>query len=141
MALTRAAAQYELRAAEFAKTAPDFKEYVQGIMSVFVPPDHVAERLLELHHGPRLAYELAMNIDALEELNALPPATAREAIAKLEGQLDGMAHAQTNCPPPRRVTRAPAPLRSMSGGSASPNFDPNTASMSEYVAKRKAGWG
>jgi hypothetical protein len=42
-------------------------------------------------------------------------------------------------PPKNTKTNAPAPLSPLKGGAA-PAFDPKSASMDDYIAKRKAGW-
>jgi len=136
----RASAQHEMRVAEFAKQNPDYHDWVQAILPVFPPSEEVAGALLRSPYGPQLTYELANNIDALEKLNSLPPGQALHVLAKAEGILMATEQQRPPIPPPRKTTKAPAPMTQVKGGSSA-GFDPNTASMDDYVAKRKAGWG
>jgi hypothetical protein len=139
----RATAQYEMRVAEFAKQNPDYHEWVQSILPVFPPHEEVAGALLRSPYGPQLTYELVNNIEALEKLNSLPPSQALNILAKAEGILMAQEAGQrqaASIPPPRRATKAGAPLTPLRGGGSAPSADPENMSMDDYVAKRRSGW-
>jgi hypothetical protein len=114
-------AKYEMRAAAFEQAVPDYKETIQAVFGVFPPQESVADALLKSPVGPELAYRLSQDLDAIEELNALPPAEAARRLAVAEGVL--LARQQQSAPPPRRVTKAPRPISAVRGG-AGPGFDP-----------------
>jgi hypothetical protein len=136
----RASAQYEMRVNEFAKQNPDYHDWVQAILPVFPPSEEVAGALLRSPYGPQLTYELVNNIDALEKLNALPPAQALHILAKAEGIL--MAGEQQQRAPQfrKQVTKAPPPIKSPSGG-AGPAKDLHDMAKSDnaedYIRARR----
>jgi hypothetical protein len=134
----RAIAKHEMRVAEFSKANPDYQETIKSIFSVFPLAEHVAEAFLQSEIGPELAYRLAQNFDQIETINAMTPDQLRLDIARVEGMRAAQNAQQQQ--PARRATKAPRPLTSVRGGSASPSFDPATSDMDTYVAKRKAGW-
>jgi hypothetical protein len=123
--------EFEERTEAFKAKATDFEdvigEYVNkgGKFS-----DVIRELVMESDLGPQLTYHLAKNPAVANKLNSLSPLQAAKEFARLEDTLSK----------PSKVTKAPAPITSPKGG-ASGSFDPAKASMDEYVAKRKAGWG
>jgi hypothetical protein len=134
-AMVAETAKYELRAQAFEQVAPDYKEVIQGTFGVFPPQESVAAALLASPVGPELAYRLAQDLDAIEELNQLPPAQAAQRIARAEGMLMAMHDQRAAAPPPRRTTKAPPPMKSVRGG-AGPGFNPTTSNdMTAF-----AGW-
>jgi hypothetical protein len=56
-------------------------------------------------------------------------------LAREIGRLEGMVR----MPAANQKTNAPAPVAPLKGG-ASPAFDPKSASMDDYIAKRQSGW-
>jgi hypothetical protein len=130
-----ATAKYEMRAAEFEKSAPDFRDTIQSVFAVFPPAEHIAEALLRSPIGPEIAYRLANNIDAIDELNALSPEQFRYQLAQAEGVLAERQRLQQAAPPPRRTTKAPRPISAVRGG-AGPSVD---ASRSDNM-DQFAGW-
>lgn len=127
----RVTAQYEMRAEAFSQVQPDYAETIQGIFSVFPPKEHIADALLRSPVGPQLSYLLANDIDAIEELNALPPAVAVRKLAMAEGvlierqrqQQSGAGEVQRLA---QRQRRSPGgrtqPMKQLSGG-AGPSRD------------------
>jgi hypothetical protein len=69
-----------------------------------------------------------------EQLAAMDRMSGRE-LAREMGRLE----ATVKLPTAKKQTTAPPPLEPLKGG-ASGSFDPEKASMDDYVAKRKAGW-
>jgi hypothetical protein len=131
--IVRATAQYQMRVAEFSRSQPDYLETIKTL-EYFPPDNEVAAELLESSHGPAITYALANNIDALIEFNEMSPQQAKRWIAKWEGQLEERAASQQHALPPRKATRAPAPLTKLNGGASKPSSnDPAKMSMSEYA--------
>lgn len=124
-------ADFEERAEAFKSKAKDFDDVVSGFVNNGGKfSDAVRELVTESDVGPQLTYHLAKHPAIANKINALPPLQAAKEIARLEDTLSK---------PSTKATKAVAPLTAVKGGSNG-NFDPNTASMEEYIAKRKAGW-
>jgi len=122
---------FEERTEAFKSKATDFDQVVSGFVDKGGKfSDAVRELVMESEVGPQLTYHLAKNPSIASKLNSLPPLQAAKEIARLEDTLSK---------PSTKVTRAPPPVNAPKGGTVG-NFDPATASMEEYVAKRKAGW-
>jgi hypothetical protein len=129
-----------MRVEAFEREHPDYQNTVTSVFGALPVHDHVAEALLESNISAKLAYDIAHAVaqhpdpvSAVNRLNGMSPEELKISIARIEGAHEAIQASQRNAPPARRATRAPAPLRSVSGGSAG-NFDPNTASMEEYAA-------
>jgi hypothetical protein len=127
-----------MRVAEFSRANPDYQDTIKSVFSVLPLAEHVAEAILQSEIGPEIAYKLAQNFDQIDAINAMSPDQIRLDIARAEGMRAAQNGQQQQ--PARRATRAPRPLTSVRGGSASPSFDAATASTDEYAARRKAGW-
>lgn len=95
-------------------------------------PPHVIAGLSRAQHGTAVLNHLLSNPETAFELAEMTP---EEALLKI-----GELNAAFKSAPKKAVTKAPAPPTPVRGG-ASSGFDPETASMDEYVAKRNAGWG
>lgn len=93
--------------------------------------DAVARELLLSDKSALLSYYLAKNPEKLETLNRMTGHELAREIGRLEGAV--------RMPPKNTKTNAPAPISQLKGG-ASPAFDPKTASMDDYIAKRRSGW-
>jgi len=120
------------RADAFKTKAKDFDDVVEDFVSKGGKfSDAVRELVMDSDVGPQLTYHLAKNPILANKISSLAPLQAAKEIARIEDTLSK---------PPTKATKAPAPVKTPSGG-ASGNFDPSTASMAEYVAKRNAGWG
>ncbi len=122
---------FEERAETFKAKATDFDDVVSGFVNKGGKfTDVVRELIVESDVGPQLTYHLAKNPAIANKLNALPPLQAAKEIARLEDTLSK---------PSSKATQAKAPIIPPKGG-ASGAFDPASASMDEYVARRNAGW-
>lgn len=120
------------RTEAFKSKATDFDKVVNGFVNgggQFSAP--VRELVMESDLGPQMTYHLAKNPALAIKLNGLSPLQAAKEFARIEDTLSK---------PSTKVTKAPAPIVPPKGGSNG-NFDAASAEMSEYVAKRKAGWG
>ena len=125
-------AEFEERTEAFKSKATDFDEVVSGFVEKGGKfSDAVRELVMESDVGPQLTYHLAKHPAIAKNLNSLPPLQAAKEIARLEDTLSK---------PSTKATKAPPPIGAPRGGTVG-NFDPARASMDEYIAKRKAGWG
>lgn len=142
LAQTRHAAQFEMRAADFERSTPDYRETIQATFTLFPPAEHVAEALLASPVGPQLSYLFANNIEAIDEINAMSPAQARVELAKVEGALIERMRTQGQAAaPPRRTTKAPRPLSTPRGGASPPRSVHDAAKSddaTDYVRMRRS---
>jgi len=125
-------ADFNERADAFKSKAKDFDDVVETFVSGGGKfSDAVRELVMDSDLGPQLTYHLAKHPVLANKISSLPPLQAAKEIARLEDTLSK---------PSTKPTKAPAPMTQVKGG-ASGNFDPASADMDAYVAKRKAGWG
>lgn len=108
----------------------DFDTVMKEMDGVQVRQD-VIDEIMSSDKSALLAYHLAKNPDKLQSLNRM---TGKE-LAREMGRLEG----SVRMPAANKQTKAPPPLTTLKGG-ASGSFDPEKASMDDYVAKRQAGW-
>jgi hypothetical protein len=111
------------------------KDFDQVMQAATVSPSHpeIIHLILSSDKGPEIAYYLCMNPKVVHSLNEMSPFAAAREIGKLE-QSASLAT-------PKTVTKAPAPVEPIKGGTAPPSkFDPEKASFEEYKAKRASGW-
>lgn len=143
----RATAQYEMRAASFSQQQPDYHDTIQSVFSIFPPSEHIADALLRSPFGPQIAYELANNVDAIEQLNAMPPNQAIHLLAKAEGMLLAQQQMQGQQAPQVRRPKAPPPMKALSGGAGPPSNWVQSDDMEQFAQglkkdlARRAGRG
>jgi hypothetical protein len=116
---------------ELEKVIPDARERIAKADGKAHANEHVARAILESDKSALLRLHLCTNPEKLAELNRMSERDALKAIGRLEARL--------HLPKPRTETKAPAPIRPVTGGGAAPS-DPSRMSMAEYIAWRaKAG--
>lgn len=122
----------------YRKETPDFDAVMQGAEDITIPP-YLQKEILSYDEGPRLAYELAKDPEALAHIVSLPPAAALRELGRFE--------ARTNIgqrkPPVAAVSKAPEPISPVGRGSSVSTKDPNQMSQQEYMrhrAKQGAWW-
>jgi hypothetical protein len=134
---------WQQKAAAFAAEHPDFEEKIYSVPEDLLPED-LARTIIAHERGHELAYHLANNWGELAQLASVAPQYRRYAIDSLVSKLDTRATATlSEAPPPavgmpaKQVTRAPAPVTTLSG---SPAVKKSYAQMTqkEYEAARKA---
>ncbi len=111
-------------------TITDFDQ-VMGTMKGVNVRDEVIDEIMSSEKSALLAYHLAKNPNKLAEMDRM----SGKELAREMGRLE----ATIKLPTAKKQTTAPTPLEPLKGG-ASGSFDPEKASMDDYVAKRKAGW-
>jgi hypothetical protein len=137
----RADAQFELRANEYIKANPDFVQTVQEVFAVIPPNEVFQDAVRESPFGPEIVHMFAQHPDALEEFNALPPAKALRVMGALEGRIAHEKAAQASAGQGvRQQSKAPPPLRAISGGMSKPSQGLNDLAkkddLTEYMALR-----
>lgn len=134
---------WQQKAAAFAAEHPDFEEKIYSVPEELLPED-LARTIIAHERGHELAYHLASNWGELAQLASVAPQYRRYAIDSLVSKLDTRATATlSEVPPPavgmpaKQVTRAPAPVTTLSG---SPAVKKSYAQMTqkEYEAARRA---
>jgi len=109
----------------------DFDEVLQQAGRSEIRND-VRDLILGSPKGPLIAYYLAKNPDALEDINEMPPAEAARRIGNLEARIRG--------PNPTTATSAAAPLTPLRGGaSAGRALDPERMTHEDYRKARAEG--
>jgi hypothetical protein len=111
----------KFRAEAFAQTVPDFYEALQGVDGIEVPGP-MMDLIKRSEFAPQIAYMLAKDcwegqgtLLQLDQLEGNPIAQAQ-----LVGRLEQLAQNQINRSPQRTATRAPAPIRPITGGASGP---------------------
>jgi hypothetical protein len=125
-------ANYNERLTEARDRIPDFDRTLLDARDLTIRAD-LQELIRESPKGPLIAYYLARNLDKLDDLNRMPPVQAAREIGRLETRIRG--------PQPNTVTKAPPPVSTLKGGTASPARDPSRMSMEDFVKWREAGHG
>lgn len=116
---------------ELRDTTKDFDEVMRKAGDTKVSPV-IEDLILESDDSARITYYLAKNPNEATRLNAMTERQAAKAIGAIEERLSRPAE-------PKKQTTAPKPIVPVKGRGSTP-FNPATASMDQYVAKRKAGW-
>lgn len=137
------AAQERLEALtrEARKEIEDFDEVIESAdRRKEIIPAHVVAAITESDKGPHLAYYLAKNPDEAKRIFGLTPARALLALGKIELNFTAKTEtkpevkAETKTP----VTKAPAPMPSISGGGGEiPKDLTKPMSFREYAAARR----
>jgi hypothetical protein len=125
-----AARAYQERVMDFAAETPDFQS-VAGNPALPITPV-MAEEIVDSDYGPQVQYYLGKNPRMAAQIAALSPREQIRAIGRLE--------ARVSSPATKRVTQAPQPIKPVAGTRTSAAFDPEKATVEEYIRKRNEGW-
>ena len=112
------------------ETITDFDQVMTTMKGVNVR-NEVIDEIMSSDKSALLSYYLAKNPEKLQALDRLSGRELAREMGRLEGSI--------RMPAAKKQTAAPTPLNPLKGG-ASGSFDPEKASMDDYVAKRNAGW-
>ena len=103
---------------------PEVRQMIGETISLYQPSQPIIDALTESQLGPQIVERLYNHPEAIEALNNMSPAEARRQLTKLEGAIEAEQRyaAQTGqVPQPRRITKAPPPMRAPSGGANPPS--------------------
>lgn len=97
----------------------------------------VAEEILQADNPPAIAYYLGSHLDEAAAIAQMSPAQISRAIGRIEGRLSApVASESPRQPEPKTVSRAPAPVTTLSGAPAvKKSYD--DMSMKEYDEARR----
>lgn len=127
--------------AEARKEIPDFDEVIESAdRRKEMIPAHVVAAITESDKGPHLAYYLAKNPDEAKRIFALSPAKALLALGKVELNFTTKSEPVKESPKVETkipVTKAPAPMQSITGGGGEIPKDLTKLSFKEYAAARR----
>lgn len=139
----RVAAGFREKSQAFAAQNPDFEDVIFSVPPDLLPED-LARTIIGHERGVELAYHLGKNWGELAQLASIAPQYRQYAIDELAKRLDSRptaTHSEAPNPavvmPAKQVTRAPAPVTTLSG---SPAVKKSYAQMTqkEYEAARRA---
>jgi hypothetical protein len=103
---------------------PEYRTMMGDTISLYQPGQAIIDHLTESQFGPQIAERLYQYPEAISELNNLPPTEARRYLTQIEGVLmaeQRFAAQNGYTPQPRRISKAPPPFRSPSGGASPPS--------------------
>jgi hypothetical protein len=123
---------YQGRVTEFVKQTPDFQEVLADADDVQLAPE-VMHAIVDSEVGPQIAYYLAKNVSEVDRINKLPQGKRLIEFGKLEAKLSAPAQAKAQ---PKVVSKAPAPINTVSGTKAIVQKSPEDMSQGEYNAWR-----
>lgn len=132
---TQRQARFLEKQAAFVAEHPDYHTVVTA---PHVPiTQQVAEIVMETDNPPAVAYYLAQNLSEATAIAQMTPHNAARAIGRIEAKLEAPAAPEVpRQPAPKTVTKAPAPLTTLSGSPAvKKSYD--DMSMREYDAARR----
>lgn len=109
---------------------PDFWDKFNAIPLT----DHSADIVARSERGPEVAYYLASNPGEARRIAGLPANHQGYEIARIEARISPAAQV-------RRVSQAPAPVPTLSGGTSPATKSPDAMTFREYEAWRAAGGG
>lgn len=133
-------AQYAARAALDVQVQA-LRSHIPDIDVIYREPEHggpqitqaMAMAINESENGALVAYHLARDSKRAESISRMSPIAAARALGMLEAEL--------NAKPQRRISQAPQPVQTVSGGTGNPGVDLSSLSMSDYIKAREAGAG
>jgi len=108
---------------------PDIDQVLQSFARLPVS-DTAADLIAESEKSVEIANYLGRNPHEAHRINSLPPARQGVEIARIEARVGAM--------PMKRISQAPAPVSTVSGGSSNPSPDLGSLSMSDYIKAREA---
>jgi hypothetical protein len=111
--------------ARFEAAFPDaeYRNMMGETISLYDPGQPIIDHLTESKFGPQIAERLYQYPAAISELNLLPPTETRRYLNQLEGVImaeQRFAAQNGQVLQPRRISKAPPPFKSPSGGASPP---------------------
>lgn len=108
---------------------PDIDATLNAFRSLPVS-EFAADLIAESDRSVEIANYLGRNPQEAFRIHSLPPAYQGAEIARIEAKVSTM--------PMKRISQAPAPVSTVSGGSGSPAPDLGSLSMADYIKAREA---
>lgn len=125
------------RQAEFIKANPDYKDTVEE--ADLNMPNIALQYFVESEVGPELVLYFAKNPSDAERLKKLSPTRVIAEIGKIEAKIEATKPTKEAAQPKINVSKAPAPVQSLNGDSASAvQKDPSKMTFQELRSFRIA---
>lgn len=140
-------ARFDLRARELDRHMPEARHQIAAVLEVFPLGETLEQEILDSPYGPQILYEMSNIPQAIDEINRKTPREIAKIVSFMEGRYMENARgasAAPQAPAPRTRTKAPPPLRTLTGG-ATPKADIHQLAknddVSAYVAERRRQGG
>lgn len=111
---------------------PDIDQNL-AVFSRLPVSDHVADLIVESERTAEITNYLARNPQEAIRIYSLPPAYQGAEIARIEARVSAL--------PVKRISQAPQPVQTVSGGAGNPGVDLSSLSMADYIKARESGAG
>ena len=121
---------------------PDYQQVIEASSSMMIS-DQVRDAILESEVGPEIQYHLVKNPDLVKDIAKMSISKALKEIVKIELSL-GEEHVAKAKTPIAEISKAPAPITPIKGGSLSTDNKVNSdgefmGTYEEWKSLRKAG--
>lgn len=97
----------------------------------------MAEEIIETDNPPAIAYYLGQNPQEAAQIAQMSERAMIRAIGRIEAKLSAQAAPPPAQPTPKTVTRAPAPVTTLSGGAPAVTKSPDQMTQREYEQWRR----
>lgn len=126
---------YEDRRLAFVKDNPDFQAVLAEVEDITLHPT-VIQAMAESEIGPKLVYELAKNVDAVERMSRMTPAQQLKELGKWEERL---SQPKPQAKVDKKISDAPPPITATKGGKSSkaPDLSDPNISFEDFNRIRK----
>ena len=132
------AVAYEKTAQIIRAQVDDLRTHIPDIDTIYNEPKDggpimskaMTEAVLRSENGALVAYHLKNNPREAARIHDLDPISAFVAIGQISAQVSNPKNQM------KRISQAPAPVQTVSGGAGSPSLDLNTASFKDYEQAR-----
>lgn len=101
----------------------------------------MAEAIMDSEFSADLAYHLGKNRSDAEKIARMSPIAAARALGKLEAEFERKATAAPALIEPKRVSKAPEPVKPLATSADAPNKDPDKMSTEEWLRWRNTQLG
>ena len=101
----------------------------------------MAEAIMDSEFSADLAYHLGQNRSEAEKISRMSPIAAARALGKLEAKFEREATAIPIPLEPKRVSKAPEPVKPLATSADTPNKDPDKMSTEEWLRWRNTQLG
>jgi hypothetical protein len=100
----------------------------------------MAEAILESEYNVDIAYYLGQNREESAKIAQMSPLAAAKAIGRIEARIERNATASKQVEP-KRVSKAPEPVKPVATSSDAPTKNPDDMSAEEWLAHRNRQLG
>jgi hypothetical protein len=129
---------YHERLEEVKAEHDDWEDVFEEMKSEDVKiPESVSTAIIEMEHGPEVAYHLAKNPEMRDKLMRMSAVSAIREVGRIEATLFPESDSDNDSPTKKVETRAPRPLKPV-GGSSKSSTPLEELSPDEYIRKRNA---